>query len=344
MTGQTPEEHGIYNEWMWDPATMTVRRPDSTELNPFWAGLAASGMRVGILDVPFAPLVGLSQGFEIVEWGAHDRMTGRLQFGPAEVGATIDAHPRHPYRGHAPRSEDPADLAAVTELAMTAVRGIEMRGALARDLVRTHRPQFVCVVFTEIHDAGHHLWHTVEPGAALYALAALQPERVHPSLADVYAAADREIELLVDEMGPDASVLVLSFSGMRAGLGWPRLMTPLLERIGMLPPGEPRRDAASLLAAAKRAMPPWLRRLYHRHAPPTAQIRLARSTMVPSHDWSRTRAFEAMHDHYGYCRLNVAGRERDGIVPLEDYDSTRSSIADAADSFAPTTGAPSWPT
>ena len=330
VSGAEPAEHGIYNEWQWDPARMTVARPDLSVVRPFWKDLAARGLTVGALDVPFTPLVGIDDGFEIAEWGAHDRMTGRLESAPASVAEIVGRHDRHPYGAHAPRSEHPSDAEAVAAIANTAMDGIRKRGALAAELLAAHEPDFAIIVFTELHDAGHHLWHTVEPDSPMYEGIDLA-DVAGPTLADLYVAADEEIGRLVRAMGgDDVTVAVVSLSGMRAGFGWPQLLTPLLVRGGHLPDERGLRavfrDRASLFAALKRLVPRRLKRLYHQNAAAETQIKLARSTMVSSHDWSRTRAFEAMQDGYGYCRLNVEGRERDGIVPLGDYESVREAI------------------
>jgi predicted AlkP superfamily phosphohydrolase/phosphomutase len=336
-TGTTPAVHGIYNEWAWDPTSMTVRRPDLAAITPFWASLAEKGVSVGTLDVPFTPLVGLKTGFEVAEWGAHDRMSGRLEFGPSDIAAAIETRPRHPYGRHLPRSENPDDTAAIARIGTTAMAGIQQRGALSRDLMRLRRTQLNIIVFTELHDAGHHLWHTVEPESEFYAASGHRGDAVSPSLADLYSAVDREIGLLVAEAGADSSVLVLSLSGMRAGLGWPQLLPPMLEQHGLLTPagiaGVRRMSVSGVVAAAKRAAPTWARTWYHRHAAVETQIRLARPTMVVPHDWSRTQAFQVMQDHSGYCRLNVAGRERDGIVPVQEYLLLRDRIMEIADGY-----------
>jgi predicted AlkP superfamily phosphohydrolase/phosphomutase len=49
------------------------------------------------------------------------------------------------------------------------------------------------------------------------------------------------------------------------------------------------------------------------------QIQLARSTVLEQHDWKRTRALALPTDQYGFGRINLAGRERDGVVAHEKY-------------------------
>jgi predicted AlkP superfamily phosphohydrolase/phosphomutase len=44
--------------------------------------------------------------------------------------------------------------------------------------------------------------------------------------------------------------------------------------------------------------------------------------MMPAYDWSRTRAFSLPTDQHGWIRINLLGREAQGIVPLNQYEST----------------------
>src|SRR5687768_8220940 len=62
LTGEGPTVHGVYGEWCWEPEQMRVRRVTGRQLIPFWKRLAENGTTLGILDVPFMPLVGLSKG------------------------------------------------------------------------------------------------------------------------------------------------------------------------------------------------------------------------------------------------------------------------------------------
>jgi predicted AlkP superfamily phosphohydrolase/phosphomutase len=57
-------------------------------------------------------------------------------------------------------------------------------------------------------------------------------------------------------------------------------------------------------------------------------------------DWSATRAFLLPSDHHGQIRLNVRGRERDGIVAPEEVDALCNEIADGLLSYRYDDGAP----
>ncbi len=52
------------------------------------------------------------------------------------------------------------------------------------------------------------------------------------------------------------------------------------------------------------------------------------------HDWSRTRAFTVPFDVHGFIRVNLRGRERDGIVdPAGEYEDLLDHIREGIESF-----------
>jgi predicted AlkP superfamily phosphohydrolase/phosphomutase len=82
------------------------------------------------------------------------------------------------------------------------------------------------------------------------------------------------------------------------------------------------------MAAVKRRTPVALKKLYYKTVPKGATFRLARPTMMPPYDWSRTRAFPVPTDQHGWIRVNLAGREAEGIVPPDEYEETCRRLED----------------
>ncbi len=70
VSDRLPAEHGIYGEWVWDPTQMAVGRPPLGELTAVgdrWPG------PLGLFGVPVARPSQPSDGFEVADWGVHDR-------------------------------------------------------------------------------------------------------------------------------------------------------------------------------------------------------------------------------------------------------------------------------
>jgi predicted AlkP superfamily phosphohydrolase/phosphomutase len=323
LTGEEPATHGIYSEWKWLPESMSLRRYEGHHLTPFWKAWAEQGVSVGVFDVPFAPPIGITRGFEVCEWWAHDSTATGLQVGPDPIRSLVNGAPAHPLSANRFAATTPDSKSNLKELAGACSEGAELRGALVQQLIDDVKPQLSLVVFPEIHHAGHQLWHTVATNHPFYKH--LNGSSFEPALKDVYRAVDRQIGNLVNSVAANATVMVFALHGMRPSLGLPGFLGPLLCERGFSQLATLRSQtwtsrALSMFAAAKRHTPTPLKRLYYKVTPSTATYKLARPTMLPAYDWQKTKAFSLPTDQYGWIRINLIGRESLGIVPLERYD------------------------
>src|SRR6185295_8293264 len=89
ITGTDPTVHGVYGEWIWQPGSMSLTRYLGRDLIPFWKTLADEDTPIGILDLPFMPMVGLHAGFEISEWAPHDLLEGHMRVAPESIRAIV---------------------------------------------------------------------------------------------------------------------------------------------------------------------------------------------------------------------------------------------------------------
>lgn len=327
ITGEDPTKHGIYSEWRWQPDLMRLSRYHGRHLTPFWKESAARKIRIGIFDVPFANPVGISEGFEISEWWAHDSTGAGLQGGPREILSLVKKSPAHPLSANRFVNATPNTLSNLKELSAACVEGVRLRGELARTLIRETRPRLSLMVFSELHHAGHQMWHTVEPQHQIYNCRKTDKQNLTvPQLKDVYRAVDRQIAGLIDAVN-GASILVFSLHGMRPALGFPAFLGPLLcehgfSRLANWGSQSWGGRALSLVANMKRHTPDQIKKLYYKLTPETATHKLARPTILPLYDWANTRAFSLPTDQYGWIRINLRDRETHGIVRLDQYEET----------------------
>lgn len=305
---------------------MNLTHYQGRDLVPFWKTLAAAGVTVGILDLPFMPMLGLATGFEISEWAPHDVVEGRLRVAPEKLEALIAKLPVHPLSSGRLGSAGPDSNEILGGLASGCLEGIKIRGKLAQALLQETRPRFTLITFTEIHRSAHFLWHTVEPDHEIYEKKELANlSSVKPTLKDIYCEVDRQIGELLKTVGEETAVFVFSLHGMRPAHGAPAFLGPLLCELGFARLADWSGQswierATAVMAAVKRHTPQALKKFYYRTLPATTTQRLARPTMLPAYDWSQTRAFSLPTDQHGWIRVNLRGREADGIVPVEQYD------------------------
>jgi len=306
---------------------MSVSRYNGRHLRPFWTLPGLQSIRIGVFDVPFALPVGIPDGFEVSEWWAHDMTDAGLQAGPKEILALVKKAPAHPLSANRFVNTTPNNKGNLLELSAACVEGVRLRGGLARTLIRETKPRLSLMVFPEIHHASHQMWHTVKPHHPLYKAGELNKGRALEPLKDIYREVDEQIAGLIEVAGSDATVIVFALHGMRPALGFPAFLAPLLCELGFSRLASWRsqswtKRALSLFSAMKRHTPEELKVLYYRLTPTVLTHKLARPTMLPAYDWATTRAFSLPTDQYGWIRVNLIGREAEGIVPLNQYDET----------------------
>ena len=328
FTGTEPTDHGVCAEWTWQPQSMTLRRFGGSGLTPFWDRLVRSGVRVGMLDVPFAPLVSMKEGFEIREWGPHDAFDGQPSAGPDAAADLMKSLAPHPFYTERIDPSGPADIPALEALISTCLRGVRQRGDLLRRLIGAFQPHSVLAAFTEVHHASHYLWQTIAPDDPLYArIDVATSALVASGMTEIHREVDRQIGTIIEAADPDTAVLVFSLHGMRPATGIAAFLGPILIERGFATPAPWRSQSSrerlfSAFAAVKRNSPAPLKKLYYHVIPPTTTRRLAQPTMMPAYDWRETRAFALPSDQHGWIRINLAGREAAGIVPPAAYDAT----------------------
>jgi predicted AlkP superfamily phosphohydrolase/phosphomutase len=202
-------------------------------------------------------------------------------------------------------------------------------------------PQLALVIFPEIHHAGHQLWHTIARDHPIYDELEHNGASFKPLLKDVHRAIDEQIgELIRSRAG---TVMVFALHGMRPALGFPAFLGPLLCERGFSQLAAWRSQswtsrALSVFAASKRNTPAPLKKLYYQVTPITATYKLARPTMLPAYDWQNTRAFSLPTDQFGWIRVNLKGRESEGIVPPAEYEKLCSELMEMLSTLTSETG------
>ena len=301
-TGQLPGEHGIYHHLQWDSTRMQLRRVTEEWLycEPFWNELDRRGLRTIVIDVPMTFRPRSQRGIEIITWGSHDELTP-FATNPPQLAAEIRSRfGPHPMGHEIPVRHSPGELAKIRR---TLVRGAHLKGELALWLAQ-HDWDFFLVVFGECHRGGHILWPTDSDSDALL---------------DVYRAVDRELGRLLDALEPVAQVHVFALHGMMENTSQEHFVPRIVELANDKFSGG---HGVATARSRKGGPVPWLRA----HVPAGVQNAMAQAvpvcvrdwvvnhSVVDGYDWTKTPAFPILADLNAYIRINVVGRERDGIM------------------------------
>ena len=316
LSGLPLGHHGFHHFEEFDPATMGTRFQQEMQPEPLWLHLPGRGAGALTLEVPDCHPHPDSRAAECCGWHKPDP-PHRPLFTDARLASRLRA------MGRPPRfSTHPSTLNSELEeqLVQTLVNSARFR-AHTLQAVGFERP-LTCVGVHELHAAVHALGHH-GPDPHWFA-----PERRDPAmLARTYEAIDELIAVVARQAG-DAHVVVVLARGSRPANHAGQLLEGLLERAGLLcrridaGSGEDRSSASAAIAERLRALVPDGRRerLAMRLLPERLQHRMASRRFHDRYVWERTSVFPVPSWAEGFLRLNLEGREAEGIVAPEDVD------------------------
>lgn len=313
-SGQRPAWHGIYHNKLWQSRRMCCIVPDSRTFSarPFWESFGTHGIRSCVVDVPLV-LGGPRDvvGTCLTGWGTHDGEAVRSW--PAPLARQVRREfgkPAMPREAFGSQSVESLERTC-GELR----RATEQIARIGVSLLRRDDWQFFCLAFGAAHRAGHYLWDAGE-ARDLHEADTKRLQRLESALEDVYATIDHALGALIANC-ESALVIVFALHGMGPNTGWSEIVPAMLDA---------RRAALSQQPAHKGT----LYRLRHalvarmrpvlRHMPPPLAARMVPLWSSRMCDWPSTPYFPLPMDLTGLLRINLRGREREGIVaPGAEY-------------------------
>jgi predicted AlkP superfamily phosphohydrolase/phosphomutase len=137
-----------------------------------------------------------------------------------------------------------------------------------------------------------------------------------------------------------ADVIVTSPVGMDVNTSRADLLPEMLDAVlsgGMLPDAD---TGSGFVWKLRAALPTGLRARVASALPDKVALALTERLELRGQDWTATRAFAQPADNQGYVRLNLRGRERDGIVEPAEAEALMDEIASGLMTFADPDGTP----
>lgn len=304
-TGVNPSRHGRYFSLHMKQGTYETYKYqfDRDRWRPFWRSLSQAGRKVAVIDVPYDSLCDNMNGLQIVDWGIHNPQRAEPGIWPVEEAQYIAKHFG---------TEDPVgmcdhyasswpDMQAFTS---RLCKRIAKKGDLACDYLERGGWDLFLMTFDESHCAGHRAWHIHDTEHPRH-----DPEAariVGDPVKDIYVAIDTQIGRLVDRLGPESAVILLSGTGMGPNYGGNHILDDVLGRLEAGRPSLGRIVSRSARLIWSKLVPPHIR------ARLRARVIRAEQSLIAS-DRKRRKAFAVPHnDISGAIRLNLVGREPHG--------------------------------
>jgi predicted AlkP superfamily phosphohydrolase/phosphomutase len=335
-SGAEIAEHGLFYPFQWSGPEQRVRYMSAFEAPaPVWERLSALGTRTLAIDpyesrpprqAPEGTLVSgwqLSDRVVLQRWSTPTGTHRRLQrlFGPPV--AVEEVFGRHS-----------ADELLGLRRRLLAAPG---RVADAATLLLAEQDfDLAWLTFSAAHVAGHQFWDLsqldatdLDDGARRVLCGALE---------EIYEAVDTAFARVLAALPDDADVIVVSPVGMDVNTSRADLLPEMLDAV--LRGGTPPAQSAGSIWRLRAALPTGLRARVATALPDRVALALTARLELRGLDWATTRAFAQPADNQGYLRLNLRGREREGIVAPDEAEALMEEIAEGLMTFTDLDGAP----
>jgi predicted AlkP superfamily phosphohydrolase/phosphomutase len=344
-TGQTAAAIGRWSAVTFEPASYHVKQEPTLSV-PFLADLAAETV---VFDMPYCDLSRAPRLRGLTRWGAHSPSVTRLARPDglhAEIAQRFGPYPAADHH-HALVWQSP-EKSRIAAAALE--KSVGVRANISRWLLGERIPDWDLglVVVSEAHSAIEAFWHGVDAGHPLHGVPSAAVAR--DGLRRIYGAIDDLLGVLLLAF-PDALPVLFSMHGMGpndADVAGMVLLSELLYRHsfgkaylkerewraytaeGVPLLAEDQDWQAELVAAVPWV--PWGRKLDQAAGARGVSASLPRCNLewMPAaryrHHWPRMTAFALPPFADGRVRINLQGREAQGLVPREQYTSVRNEI------------------
>jgi predicted AlkP superfamily phosphohydrolase/phosphomutase len=339
-SGVDLREHGIYFPYQWSAGEQRLRHVQHFPApEPVWERVARDGGRALVVDPYESRPPGVKGVDYLSGWQFVNRAT--LERSSVPPGLHRSLARRH---GRAPIVEEV--FGRPTARGLRRIRrhfaaGPRRVADAITELLGQNAYDLVWVSFPVVHLGGHQLW---DPGAVLRGGSErVVPKDLEDPLPAIYSAVDLALERVLTVLPRDADIVVLSPVGMGPNTSRSDLLPGMLEAVlagGSATAGSRRAEGGSWIWRVRGGIRTALRATLARALPDRQLLDLTARLELGRIDWRRTRAFPVPTAHQGYVRLNVRGRERDGVVDPADAPALLDEISAGLSSFHDLNGAP----
>jgi len=338
-SGKRLAEHRLYFPFMWAAAEQRVRAQDDYPApEPIWDRIGSAGRRSLVIDpydgrqprsIKGKALCGWQFRHKVTlhRWSVPRSLDRQLErrFGPASLVEEVYGRPSTQY---------------LFKMRKRLLGAPKRAAQVAAALLSEESFDLVWITLSSSHIAGH--WF-LDPSRLPQDQfdAGMKPD-VDATLIDAYAAVDEALSRILDALPLGTDIIVLSPSGMGPSSTRTHLLPGMLHAV--LSEKRVERNATKTpgnsLWRLRAAVPADFRARVARVLPDRITREITARLETRGVDWTRTRAFTMPSGDCGYIRLNLRGRERDGIVSVEDADALLDRIVSGLQTFRDPDGEP----
>ena len=330
-SGTGPGTHGVYfwTQWLAEEMRYVRNSHEAFSFEPFWFPIARAGHQLTLLDVPYVPLARFPGSNQVAGWGTHDEV---------EPGAWPEGYGgefrkrfgKHPLEFDTVEPQSNKDkLKMVREMR----DGVGIRAKAFEQLLRERPAGFALCVFGETHKASHYLSSAQElaPGVTNVDAMAQILEPLDEAWPRIEAAA-----------GPGANLVLFALHGTVEQIDFSATLGTQVLSIALGKEAAEGVTKPDMLRRVRNILPASLHRSIWRRVP--ARWRAARegSRSGSISDVAHDALFRVAHDGNLGLRMNLRGRERDGIVSAKEGAAALAQLEALAGEFTVADGRPAF--
>ena len=319
--------------------------------DPFWLQLSQAGKRIAVLDVPRTyPSDGFN-GIQLVDWGTHDKDWGASSYPREYLKHIIDRFGPYPIPDFNEFLYTNTELSALSEFSKALISSVKKKELVSQYILEQESWDLFITVFSEPHGGGHLLWHLMDRDHPAYDSKIAQ--LLGDSLLNIYSSIDSAISKLMD-VASDVNFLIVSPAGMGPDYTGSHLLPEILKRLDLVvgrqrtPPDNTLSEKIKYsanklfeLVPAGRWGPQAIINLKNmlpvgilkaieplKKLIPKQTLNSVKSQLKTiGRSWRSRKAFCTPSDFNGSIRINVKGREPEGLVePGAEYESLCSDL------------------
>ncbi len=314
--------------------------------------------RVCIFDVPGSTLSNQVNGLQVLGWGGHAPNTLNHSQPPELLSDLIEQYGKNPLINN--DFGFWWDKTYINRIQKSINRSTSARAAICRDLLKRQSWDLFLTVFGDTHAVSHDFWHLSQPDHPLYSHHPVDTTS-GDAILDAFKEVDRAVGEILEAVPKDAYKLVFSVHGMGKNTADLFTMVYLAEMMyrfsfpgkSMLPGGKLGTTPPPIITNPKRRT--WMgevwqyfdntnlaKSLLKRWTPGKVQKQLDKllgnvgfsalsqptqgnlywhPTIWYQQFWPQMKAFSLPFFEGGHIRINLKGREPNGIVDVSEYNS-----------------------
>ena len=338
-TGVNLGGHGLYYPWLWSAGEQRVRFFDDVPApEAVWERIGRAGYRSLVIDPYEMRAPETMQGVFLTGWQFKNRVVLRTRSVPSSMQRMLERELGRPPVGEEVygRPETPSLL----RLRNSLMAGPRRAADIIESLLKRESFNLVWISLSAAHLGGHRFYDIAQFSEEV----ALERHReLGTALRDIYRAVDDALSRIVTALPKGTDVIITSPTGMGPNNSRSHLLPAMLEAVVTERDPHSHRNHRAVggsLWQIRAAVPTSVRACIAQMMPDRLALELAARLELRGLRWDRTEAFMIPNDDAGYIRINLRGRERDGVVEPDEMEPLMEKVTNGLLTFRNNDGSP----